>query len=107
MFFTTSLYNLQLQLNISHDKCGKESGRLYKAGLRNHVVMTEATQWRVLGHTTVTGEVPRREGRGAVMGVIIKMLQGVGEKWVGVRFWGKRGTILAMGKQRKLRGQAE
>lgn len=41
------------------------------------------------------------------MGVIIKMLQGVGEKWVGVRFWGKHGASLAMGKQRKLRGQAE
>lgn len=43
MFFTTSLCDLQLQLNISHGKCVKESGRLYKAGLRNHVVMTEAT----------------------------------------------------------------
>lgn len=41
------------------------------------------------------------------MGVIIKMLQGVGEKWVGVRFWGKRGESLAMGKQRKLGGQVE
>ena len=41
------------------------------------------------------------------MGVVIKMLQGVGEKWVGGRFWGKRGASLAMGKQRKLGDQAE
>ena len=49
---------------------------------------------------TVTREFTRREGGGAVMGVIIETLQGVGEKCVGVRFWDTRGGSLAMGKQR-------
>ena len=49
---------------------------------------------------TVTREFTRREGGGAVMGVIIETLQGVGEKCVGVRFWDTRGWSLAMGKQR-------
>lgn len=49
---------------------------------------------------TVTREFTRREGGGAVMGVIIEMLQGVGEKCVGVRFSGTRGRSSAVGKQR-------
>lgn len=41
---------------------------------------------------TVTREFTRREGGGAVMGVIIGMLQGGGEKCVGVRLSGTRGA---------------
>ena len=52
------------------------------------------------GMVTVTREFTRREGGGAVMGVIIETLQGVGEKCVGVRFWDTRDWSLAMGKQR-------
>ena len=43
MFFTTNLYDLQLQLNISHGKGRKESGSFCKVGLRNHGIVAEAT----------------------------------------------------------------
>lgn len=55
---------------------------------------------------TVMKEFTRREGGGAVMGVIIGMLQGGGEKCVGVRFSGTHGRSSAMGKQRQLEGRA-
>ena len=65
-----------------------------------------------LGTVPFPGEVPRWEGGGAVMDVIIKMLQGMAEKWVGLcswvkaagaRHWGT-GVVVGAGRQSEARG---